>query len=94
MVIAVCTLQLSIPFALSLKEKRQVVKSLTARIRNEFNVSIAEVDDQDYWQSAVLGIACVATSQSYAHGLIESVVKFIDRQRPDCPIGAYEIEML
>lgn len=94
MVIAVCTLQLSIPFAGSLKEKRQVVKSLTARIRNEFNVSIAEVDDHDYWQSAVFGIACVSTSQSYAHGLIEAVVAFIDRSRPDCPIGAYDIEML
>ncbi|NTU84176.1 MAG: DUF503 domain-containing protein [Chloroflexales bacterium] len=94
MVIGVCTLQLSIPIALSLKDKRQVVKSIIARVRNEFNVSIAEVDDQDLWQSAVLGIACVSTSQGYAHGQIEAVIRFIDKQRPDCPIGAYEIEML
>jgi uncharacterized protein YlxP (DUF503 family) len=94
MVIGVCTLQLSVPVAQSLKEKRQVVKSLIARVRNEFNVSIAEVDDQDLWQSAVLGIACVSSSQRYAHGQLEAVIKFIDKTRPDCPIGAYEIEML
>ncbi len=94
MIIGLCTLQLSIPMALSLKEKRQVVKSLIARVRNEFNVSIAEVDDQDLWQSAVLAIACVSTAQSHAHSQLEAVVRFIDRQRPDCPIGAYEIEML
>jgi uncharacterized protein YlxP (DUF503 family) len=80
--------------ALSLKDKRQVVKSIMARVRNEFNVSIAEVDDQDVWQSAILGLACVSTSQGYAHGQIEAVIRFIDKQRPDCPIGAYEIEML
>ncbi|MBP1467422.1 DUF503 domain-containing protein [Candidatus Chloroploca sp. M-50] len=94
MIIGVCTLQISIPMALSLKEKRQVVKSLLTRVRNEFNVSIAEVDDQDIWQSAVFGIACVSTSQTYAHGQLEAVIRFLDRQRPDCPIGAYEIEML
>ncbi|NCC33433.1 DUF503 domain-containing protein [Candidatus Chloroploca asiatica] len=94
MIIGVCTLHISIPMALSLKEKRRVVKSLLTRVRNEFNVSIAEVDDQDIWQSAVFGIACVATSQAYAHGQLEAVIRFLDRQRPDCPIGAYEIEML
>ena len=94
MIIGVCTLQLSVPVAQSLKEKRQVVKSIIARVRNEFNVSIAEVDDQDLWQSAVLGIACVSSSQRYAHGQLEAVIKFIDKARPDCPIGAYEIEML
>jgi hypothetical protein len=94
MVIAVLTLQISIPVAFSLKDKRRVVKSLIARVRNEFNVSISEVDDQDLWQSAVLGVASVATSQAYAHGQLEAVIKFIDKERPDCPIGAYEIEML
>jgi uncharacterized protein len=94
MVIGLCTLQISLPAALSLKDKRQVVKSIIARVRNEFNVSIAEVDDQDLWQSAVLAVACVSTSQSYAHGQLEAVVRFIDRHRPECPLGAYEIEML
>lgn len=94
MVIGCCTIVLTIPFALSLKEKRQVVRSLVARVRNEFNVSIAEVDDQDLWQQATLGVACVSNSAAYAHGQLEAVVKFMDRTRPDAPIAGYDIEML
>lgn len=80
--------------ALSLKEKRQVVRSLLARVRNEFNVSIAEVDDQNLWQRATIGVACVATDQVYAHRQLEAVVKFMDDRRPDAPIMGYDIEML
>ncbi|NJN15117.1 MAG: DUF503 domain-containing protein [Oscillochloris sp.] len=94
MIIGTCTIELSIPIAHSLKEKRRVVKSLLARVRNDFNVSIAEVDDQDRWQSAVFGVACVSTSQQYAHGQLEAVVRFIEDARPDCPLVGYAIEML
>jgi uncharacterized protein YlxP (DUF503 family) len=94
MVIGVCTLTLHVYAAQSLKDKRQVVKSILSRVRNEFNVSIAEVGGQDTWQRAELGVACVSTDQGYAHGQLESVVRFIERIRPDAPIGGYEIEML
>ncbi|RMD72305.1 MAG: DUF503 domain-containing protein, partial [Chloroflexi bacterium] len=80
--------------AQSLKEKRQVLRSLISRIRNEFNVSVAEVDDQDRWQSAILGVAVVATDQVHAQRQLEAVVSFIERQRPDCPLLNYAIEML
>ncbi len=94
MIIGTCIITLHIPAAQSLKEKRQVVKSVLTRIRNEFNVSIAEVAEQDRWQKAVLGVACVSTSSAYAHGLLEKVVQFIERQRPDAPLLDYEIELL
>jgi len=71
-----------------------VVRSLIARIRNEFNVSVAEIDDQDRWQSARLGIAVVATDGIHAQQQLEAVVNFIERQRPDCPLLTYEIELL
>ncbi len=71
-----------------------MVKSLLARVRNEFNVSIAEVDSQDVWQVAVLGVACVSASQRYAQGQLEAVVRFIEEQRPDVPLVRYEIELL
>lgn len=71
-----------------------MVKSLIARVRNEFNVSIAETDAHDTWQQAVLGVACVSSSQQYAHGQLEAVVRFIEEQRPDAPLVSYEIEML
>lgn len=94
MIIGTCTIRLSLPAAQSLKDKRQVVKSLLARVRNQFNVSIAEVEGQDRRQQAVLGVACVSNSTSYAHGQLEAVVRFIEDQRPDIPLIDYEIELL
>jgi uncharacterized protein YlxP (DUF503 family) len=94
MIIGSCTIHLHIATAQSLKEKRQVVRSLIARIRNEFNVSVAEIDDQDRWQSARLGVAVVATDSRHAQQQLEAVVNFIERQRPDCPLLTYEIELL
>ncbi len=94
MIIGVCTITLHLPMAFSLKDKRRVVKSVIARVRNEFNVSIAEVESHDIWQEAVLGVSCVSTSQRYAHGQLEALVRFIESRRPDVPLFSYKIEML
>lgn len=94
MFIGTCLITLQIPVAGSLKEKRSVVKSILARVRNEFNVSIAEVDLHDVYTQTVLGVACVSTSQAYAHGQLERVVHFIEKIRPDVPLFDYEIEIL
>lgn len=94
MVIGICTLTLDIPHSKSLKDKRRVVKSITSRVRNQFNVSVAEVDAHDVWQSAVIGIACVSNDASYAHGLLEKVVQMISNSRFDAQVADYEIEIL
>ena len=93
MVVGVCTLELEIPASQSLKDKRHVLKSVIARVRQDFNVSIAEVDAQDAWQRAVLAIVCVASDKKYAHGLLEKVIDNIERARLDAVIGDYSIEM-
>jgi uncharacterized protein YlxP (DUF503 family) len=93
MVIAVCTIYLNIPSTHSLKGKRQVLKSLIARVHNDFNVSIAEVDQQDAWQSATLGVACVSSDPAYAHGLLSKVVRAISSYRLDAEITDYDIEL-
>jgi uncharacterized protein len=93
MVVGVCTLELEIPASHSLKDKRHVIKSLTARVRQSFNVSIAEVDSHDNWQHAILGIVCVSVDEKYAHGLLETVIDSIERARLDAVIGDYSIEM-
>ena len=59
MVVGVCTLDLHLPGVDSLKGKRQILLSLKERIQRKFNVSIAEVDGQDLWQRAVLGVVSV-----------------------------------
>jgi len=92
--IGVCTIELRLPGNGSLKGKRSVVKSIVTRVSHEFNVSIAEVDAQDSWQRAVLGVACVSPGAGYAHGLLEQVVQWIEANRPDVILLEYEIEML
>ena len=62
MIVGVLYLVLSLPASESLKDKRQVVKSVLARVRNQFNVAAAEVDTLDYRQSATLGFSCVSNA--------------------------------
>jgi uncharacterized protein YlxP (DUF503 family) len=93
MVIGTCTIELHIPGNGSLKGKRRVIKSIIARVHNEFNVSIAEVDNQDFWQSATLGVACVSNGAGYVHRLLTKVVEWIERHRPDVQVVDYQIEI-
>ena len=93
MVVGVCTLELDIPASHSLKDKRHVVKSLIQRVRQSFNVSVAEVDSLDSWQHATIGIVCVSSDASYARGLLDKVIDNIERSRLDAVIGDYSIEM-
>jgi hypothetical protein len=94
MVIAVCTIELDIPMSTSLKDKRQVLRSVTARLRNEFNVAVAEVDRQNSWQAAVIAAVTVSSDKDYAHGLLTRVVQWVETTRLDCELVHYEIELL
>ena len=94
MIVAVCVIRLSIYGARSLKEKRQIVKSLLARLPREFNVAVAEVSYQDVWQTAEIAVVTVGNESGYLHGRLEKAVAFIEQQRPDVPIDDYTIEFL
>ena len=72
-VIGVVTLELRIEQAHSLKDKRHVVKSLKERLRRKFNVSVAEIDDMDLHNSAVLGVAIVSPSRPFAEKVLQAV---------------------
>lgn len=93
MVVGTCTIKLYIPGNGSLKGKRRVIKSILARVHNRFNVSIAEVDDQDSWQRAELGVACVSNDSAHAHRLLTEIVRWIERNRLDVQVVDYRIEM-
>lgn len=69
---------LYIPWVHSLKEKRMVVKSLCAKLRNQFNLSVAEVEEQDTHIYAVLGIAIVATDTRQADSVLNNVLAFVE----------------
>ncbi|MSP12434.1 MAG: DUF503 domain-containing protein [Chloroflexi bacterium] len=94
MVIGICRVTLTIHSADSLKAKRSVLKSLIARLRQDFNISIAEVDANDLWQSAVLGMACVSNDQAHAHEMLERAVSRLEGLAPEAELVDYEIEMV
>lgn len=93
MTVGLLTAEIGIEEANSLKDKRQVLRSLIAHLRNTFNVSVAEVADQDVWRRATIGIAVVATDVRYATEVLDKVVDHIERD-PRADLGHYEIEML
>ncbi|HYA00552.1 MAG TPA: DUF503 domain-containing protein [Candidatus Binatia bacterium] len=77
MVIGALILQLQVPESGSLKNKRQVVRSLVARIRRTFDVAVAEVGDQDLWQAAELGVVCVSADSRHADEVCQKVLSFV-----------------
>jgi uncharacterized protein YlxP (DUF503 family) len=80
MPIAYLMLELRIEGAHSLKDKRQVVRSLKDRLRNSFNISIAEIDVTDLWQRATLGVVSISPSRDYLEGLMRNVEQAATRQ--------------
>ncbi len=94
MVIGVCQITLHLPDSHSLKEKRQIVKSIIARVHNQFEVAIAEVEDNDRWQIATLGMSCVSNSGQHAGEVLERVRNYIEETRPDLIISNIETEIM
>ena len=92
--IGVCTVNLRIPENMSLKGKRQVLKSITGRVRNKFNVAVAEVDDNDVWQVATIGICCISNNNRHTNEVLSKVVDFIIGSRFDVEILDYGIEII
>ena len=93
MIVGVCRITLRMPGNSSLKDKRQVVKSLTAKLRNKFNLAVAEVDDNDSWQIATLGMTCVSNDARHAREILENAVEFVVRTRLDAELVDSEIEV-
>ncbi len=92
--VGICRISLRLPENLSLKGKRQVLKSIVTRVGNKFNVSIAEVDDHDSWQLATLGICCVSNNKRYTNEVLSKVVDFVANSRFEIEMLNYEIEIL
>jgi len=90
--VSVCQIELRIPENQSLKGKRQVIKSIITRLQNRYKVSVAEVDNQNLWQLATLGIACVSNHRKHADETLSNVVKFIVQNYPDVELLSSEIE--
>lgn len=92
--VGICKIRLRIPENGSLKDKRRVLKSITSRVANKFNVSIAEIEDNDTWQIATLGISCVSNDKRHANEIISKVADYISDARFDVEILDYKTEIL
>lgn len=92
--VGVCQVKLRLPENQSLKGKRRVLKSIIARVRNEFNVSVAEVGGQGLWQSAILGIGYVSNDTRHTNEVLSKVVDFINRSHFEMEMLDYEIEII
>lgn len=92
--VGVLKIKLRLPENETLKGKRQVIRSVIARVRNTFNVCIAEVDDQDYWQLATLGVTCVSNDPQHANEMLSKVLNFITNCRYDCELLDSQLEVI
>jgi uncharacterized protein YlxP (DUF503 family) len=84
---------LQIPDAQSLKDKRRIVRGILDRVRAKFEVAAAEVEDQDAWQSTVLGFATVSNDARIAAGVMDKVLAWL-RETPAARVVEHELETL
>ncbi len=92
--IGAARITLHISHSHSLKDKRRVVNSLRQRVRNKFNVGIAEVELNDAWQTLTLGIVCVSNSAIHAAQMVDRVIEFIESERPDAEMVDCEVDVI
>ena len=77
MIVGTLKLRLVLRESHSLKDKRRVIKSLKDTLSNKFNISVAETDEQDVWQTAEVGVATVGTDGSFVQSVLTSVVNYV-----------------
>jgi uncharacterized protein YlxP (DUF503 family) len=94
MVIAVARVDLSLAGCRSLKDKRQILRSIIERARARFQVAITEVEDQDLWGRAVLGLAYVSANGGHAHEVIQKATQFIAGANPEAEVLDIETELV
>jgi uncharacterized protein len=92
-VIGALTLTVHVPESQSLKDKRQVISSLLARVRRQFNVAAAEVGDQDTWQLATLGVVCVSSDRRHADEMCQKVLRWVEEDG-EALLGDSRFEMV
>lgn len=85
---------LRLPESGSLKDKRQVVRSLAQRIRNKYHVSVAEVGDNDLWQVATIGVACVTNTHRHCEEMLDEIVAYVRESRLDAEVIDVESDVI
>ena len=93
-IVGVAHITLYLDDSFSLKDKRRVVRSITARVRDKFNAGIAEVEDLNDMRVATLGIVCISNQASHADEMLATIVQFIERNLELGVVGEIETELI
>lgn len=80
MTIGVATMILHLPEARSLKEKRSILQSLIRKMQNKFNAAVSEVEDQNLWQRATLGVAVIGGDSAHASSQLQAIIRFVESE--------------
>jgi uncharacterized protein YlxP (DUF503 family) len=94
MVVGICRVELYLPGNGSLKEKRSRLKPLLTHLRREFNLAAAEIDLNDVWRSAAIGMATISNDAGQAHSVLEKAVHWVEHRHPGIQVVDWEIEVL
>lgn len=94
MSLGLLTLHLHLAGCTSLKEKRRRLKPLIHRLHREFNISVAEVDNQDRWQEAIIACALISNDNGHTQRSLRDVVRWIDRSWPDVTLLDDHLEIV
>jgi uncharacterized protein YlxP (DUF503 family) len=94
MYVGVLQLTLHVPLSASLKDKRQVVKSVLQRLRNKFEAAASEVGTLENRQVATIGVSCVSNSARHAEDVLENVRRFVEESRPDVEVTDAQFEII
>lgn len=92
MIVGVLRVELSLPGSHSLKDKRRLLRSLLDRLHQTFNVSAAEIDHQDHWRHAELGVSCVSSSSAHANAVLSKVLTVVEREA-EIVVTGVELEL-
>jgi len=94
MIVGTARITLYLPENYSLKDKRQDLKSILARVINQYHVAAAEIADHENWQRATIGVACVSSDGRHANEILSKVVNFVENNLQQGGLEDYEIEIL
>jgi len=94
MIIATLTIHLHIPGCSSLKEKRGFIKPLIARLRREFNLSVAEIDLQDKWQEVVIGCAMIGSDTAFLQSALQTVTRWVEANWREGDVINQQVEII
>ena len=94
MSLGLLTIHLMLPGCTSLKEKRGRLKPLIHRLHREFNLSVAEIDQQDNWQEAVIGCAMLSSDKDFTQRALQEVVSWVEHYWPDVSVLDDHLELL